>query len=108
MKKVLLWTVIVGILLSALYVGFTIGIRTIRARVAEEKGNEFIAKLYAEYAIVGMSCQGEDTDSDNYVSCDVRIKNQALEERVVHLQCPTVRQSILGNSCKETRLILNQ
>lgn len=108
MKKTLLWALLILILLGALYVGSAIGIRNIRASVAEKTGTEFIAKLYAEYQIVGASCQGEDTDSDSYVSCDFRIKNPAQEEKVVHLQCPTVRRSILGNTCKETRLIINQ
>ncbi|NBV77318.1 hypothetical protein EBR66_04105 [bacterium] len=92
----------------ASYIGFSIVVRDVRASVAERKGESFVQKLYAEYSIVGQSCQGEDTDNDTYVSCDFRLVSPQKEERVVHLQCPTVWKSLLGNSCKESRLIIPQ
>jgi len=79
--------------------------RTVRAGVAQSRAEAFVSRVYAEYTVVGKNCQSEDTDGDAYVSCDVRIKSGA-DERTLHLQCPTVWKTLLGNTCKETRVIL--
>lgn len=91
-----------------LYIGGAIVFKNIRSSVALSAGEKFISKLYAEYSIVGGSCQGEDTDSDKYVSCDFRIRNTSGTERVVHLQCPVISKRVLGSTCKETRTVIPQ
>lgn len=108
MKKAILFILLFLVVFAVVYVGTSILLRMARARVAQGRGQTFIAKLYAEYAVVGENCQGEDTDNDSYVSCDFRIKNALSEERVVHLQCPTIWKSILGDTCKESRLVIPQ
>lgn len=108
MKKGIFLAVLFLVLFGAAYIGGSMLVRMARASVAQSKGQTYIAKLYAEYAIVGENCQGEDADNDSYVSCDFRIKNALSEERVVNLQCPTVWKSLLGNTCKESRLALPQ
>ncbi len=96
------------IVVGGLFLGASILLRSTRASVAQNRGEAFVAKLYAEYTIAGKSCQGEDTDGDSYVSCDFRLKNPTDAERIVHLQCPTMWKALLGNSCKEARLVLPQ
>lgn len=81
--------------------------REVRSRIAESRGDAFIAELYADYATLGKSCQGEDTDGDGYVSCDFRIMNASQNERIVHLQCPTIWKTLLGGSCKEARAVIS-
>jgi flagellar basal body-associated protein FliL len=109
MKKYILITLFATLFMcvGALYF-YYIGVKSVRAGVATSDGKEYIQKMYSEYTIVGTSCQGEDTDRDSYVSCDFRIKNVSNEERVIHLQCPTVFKSYTGSVCKEYRVTLNQ
>lgn len=108
MKKGIFLAVSFLVLFGAVYIGGSMLVRAARASVAQSRGQAYIAKLYAEYAIVGENCQGEDLDNDSYVSCDFRIKNGLSEERVINLQCPTVWKSFLGDTCKESRLALPQ
>lgn len=108
MKKYILFALVFLIVLVAAYLGASILIRAARASVAEGRGVTFVNQVYAEYAIVGQNCQGEDTDNDSYVSCDFRLRNAQSEERMVHLQCPGIWKSILRNTCKESRLMLPQ
>lgn len=108
MKRTIFFAILFIVVLAATYLGASILIRTVRSQVAQGKGVAFIQNLYAEYAIVGESCQGEDTDADSYVSCDFRLRNAQSEERIVHLQCPGIWKSIIGNTCKESRLMLPQ
>lgn len=108
MTKGIFATLLVIVVVLGVYFGSAVLLRTVRASVAQQRGESFISKLYAEYTILGKSCQGEDTDADAYVSCDFRIVSPAQEERIVHLQCPTIWKTLIGNSCKETRLILPQ
>jgi hypothetical protein len=108
MWKGIFFGIFLLIVLGASYLGSSMLMRQVRADRAQVRGNVFVQKLYAEYTIAGQSCQGEDTDGDNYVSCDYRLKNPAGEERVIHLQCPTIWKSLIGNSCKESRLVLPQ
>ncbi len=93
---------------AGIYVGSSVLLRDARAGYAASKGETFVKSLYAEYSIVGQSCQGRDTDGDSYVSCDFRLVNPEKVERVVHLQCPTFRNGLLGDTCKESRLVLPQ
>jgi hypothetical protein len=108
MKRGLFLVLLFLVLFGAAYIGGSMLVRAARASVAQSRGQAYVAKLYAEYAIVGENCQGEDTDNDSYVSCDFRIKNALSEERVIHLQCPTIWKSFLGDTCKESRLALPQ
>ena len=74
-----------------------------RASRAISMGHKYIAEVYSDYTFAGEHCQGVDTDGDNYVSCDFRL-TRGDTERVVNLQCPTIRKSLVGSSCKESRL----
>jgi hypothetical protein len=104
--KVLAIFITLCIVLAGIYVGSNSIMRTVRSDLALAKGDTFIKNLYAEYSIAGSSCQGSDTDDDSYVSCDYRLVSPLGQERIVHLQCPTIWRGILGDSCKESRLIL--
>jgi hypothetical protein len=108
MSRVFTIGVLTVFILGAVAFGTLILTKTVRGNVAQMRGTSFIGDLYAEYTIVGSNCQGEDTDKDSYVSCDFRIKNQRGDERIVHLRCPTIWKTILGNTCKETRFIVTQ
>lgn len=107
MKSVLIFILVLVILVGG-YIGTSVGLRSLRAGYAEGQGVSFVSSLYAEYSVVGQNCQGRDTDGDGYVSCDFRLMNPEKTERVVHLQCPTFSSGLLGDTCKESRLILPQ
>lgn len=108
MKKSIIIALAIIIVFAALLLGGAILLRNARASIAQQRGDAFVAKLYAEYTVLGKSCQGEDTDGDAYVSCDFRLKNPTDTERIVHLQCPTMWKAFLGNTCKEARLVVPQ
>jgi hypothetical protein len=75
---------------------------------AETMSAKFVVNLYNEYSIIGKNCQGEDTNSDGYVSCDMRIRKgeDLTTERTLNLQCPTLWKSYTGSTCKESRLAI--
>lgn len=106
MKKFITLLLLIGIVVGgfAAYLGSMIFVKDIRAGRAETMAAKFVTNLYAEYAIIGQNCQGEDTDGDSYVSCDLRIKNTENVEKILKLQCPTMWKSFTGNTCKESRL----
>jgi hypothetical protein len=106
MKKFSALAMLLLMIVVIIMAGGTILSKKVRASFAERAGTAFIERLYAEYTILGQNCQGEDTDGDAYVSCDMRIKNPSHEERVVHLQCPTIVKSIFGSTCKESRIVI--
>lgn len=108
MMKIFFAALALLIVVGGAYFGASIAVRSTRASVAQWRGEQFIHKLYAEYTVRGMSCQGEDTDADAYVSCDFRIMSPSSEEKTVHLQCPDIWKALIGNSCKESRLVLPQ
>lgn len=92
----------------ATYIYAKILIKDLRAGRAETMSEKYIANLYSEYQIIGKNCQGEDTNNDSYVSCDIRIQkgSDTVTEKVLNLQCPTMWKSYTGNTCKESRLAL--
>lgn len=110
MKKILflLFLVIVVGGGFAAYVYSKIFIKDLRAGRAETMSAKYIANLYSDYQVIGKNCQGEDTNGDSYVSCDVRIMrgSDPLSEKVLNLQCPTMWKSYTGNTCKESRLAI--
>lgn len=108
MAKVTFAALLLIIILGGTYLGASMAVRSTRASIAQWRGQQFIEKLYAEYTVMGKSCQGEDTDSDAYVSCDFRIMSPSQEEKTVHLQCPDIWKALIGNSCKESRLVIPQ
>jgi hypothetical protein len=75
---------------------------------AETMSKKYVANLYQEYQIIGQNCQGEDTNLDTYVSCDVRIQIGTATEtqKTLNLQCPTLWKSYTGSTCKESRLAI--
>ena len=107
MKKYIFFFLFLGLILFLLY-GYVFGMKSLRANIATSKGESYISKMYTEYSIIGTSCQGEDTDGDSYVSCDFRIKNGTSDERVLHLQCPTIHKAVTGSVCKEYRFAIPQ
>jgi flagellar basal body-associated protein FliL len=90
------------------YVYAKIFIKDLRSTRAETMSSKYVANLYTEYQIVGRNCQGEDTNGDSYVSCDIRIQKGSdnTTEKVLNLQCPTMWKSYTGNTCKESRLAI--
>ncbi len=108
MTKYILVGLLIIIVGVGAYVGGRIALSNLRASAAQNASEKFLKKLYAEYDVVGMNCQGEDTDGDKYISCDARIKNAQNIEKVVHLQCPSIVKSFFGSSCKESRLTITQ
>ena len=110
MKKILIVIIVVLILLAipTVYYGSIILVKNVEANRAETMAGVYVSKLYKEYSIVGQNCQGEDTNNDSYVSCDVRIRldNATDTEKVLNLSCPTLWKSYTGSTCKESRLTL--
>jgi hypothetical protein len=104
--KKLKWIFVLALILALLiFVGSTIGVNKLRSMRAESQSVNYVSKLYPGYTIGGIVCQGEDTDSDSYVSCDLNIGNLAdtADNRVINVQCPTIIKSFLGTSCKQAR-----
>lgn len=97
------WLLILAVILAiAIFIGSTVGVNKLRSIRATSEAKSYVSKLYPGYAIGGSVCQGEDTDGDTYVSCDLNIGNNT-ENRVINIQCPTIWKSFLGTSCKQTR-----
>jgi hypothetical protein len=89
------------------YFGLVVLSKNMVSGRAETMTEKYIANLYSEYKVIGINCQGEDTDSDSYVSCDVRIRKgeDVATEQTRYLSCPTIWKSFTGNTCKERALI---
>jgi hypothetical protein len=97
------WLLILAIILAiAIFIGSTVGVNKLRSIRATSEAKSYVSKLYPGYTIGGSVCQGEDTDGDTYVSCDLNIGN-ATDNRVINIQCPTILKSFLGTSCKQAR-----
>jgi hypothetical protein len=108
MKKILFLILLILIIGGGFagYVYSKILLKDIVGGRAETMSSKYISNLYQEYTIIGKNCQGEDTNSDGYVSCDVRIKigEDNTTEKTINLQCPTLWKSYTGSTCKESRL----
>lgn len=79
-----------------------------RASRAMSMGHKYITEVFSDYTVAGEHCQGIDTDGDDYVSCDFRL-TRGENERVINLQCPVISKSLVGSTCKESRLpVINQ
>jgi hypothetical protein len=104
--KFLIGFVLLAVIIMIGYFFSLRGINNIRSHRAITVGHKYLTEVYSDYALAGEHCQGVDTDGDNYVSCDFRLIKGDIE-RVVNLQCPTIRKSLIGSSCKESRLPIN-
>ena len=101
--KKIKWLFILAIILAiGIFVASTVGVNKLRSIRATSEAKSYVSKLYPGYTIGGSVCQGEDTDADAYVSCDLNIGN-STENRVINIQCPTIIKSFLGTSCKQAR-----
>ena len=107
LKKISLLIVIVLVFVSGLYFYFIFG-NQMRASRAETKSKDYVVKMYADYNAIGYSCQGEDSNNDGYVTCNIRIKSMAGVEKTLTLQCPTYIKSWMATSCKEQGIVINQ
>jgi hypothetical protein len=109
MKKILFFfsLLIVLSLIFGGYFGSIILTKDIVSSRAETMTKKYVSNLYSEYSVIGLNCQGEDTDGDNYVSCDVRIRKgeDTSTESTRYLACPTLWKSFTGNTCKERPLL---
>ena len=109
MKKILVFLLLVLILVVVFggYFGSIILVKNIVSDRAEIMTQKYITNLYGEYSVIGLNCQGEDTDGDSYVSCDVRIRkgDDTTTEQTRYLSCPTLWKSFTGNTCKERPLL---
>ena len=110
MKKILFLLLLIVIVGGGFggYVYAKIFIKDLRAGRAETMAEKYVVNLYSEYQVVGRNCQGEDTNGDSYVSCDLRIQKggDLNSEKVLNLQCPTMWKSYTGSTCKESRLAI--
>jgi hypothetical protein len=97
------WLLILAVILAiGIFLASTIGVNHLRSLRATSEAKNYVEKLYPGYSIGGSVCQGEDTDGDTYVSCDLNIGN-STDNRVINVQCPTIIKSFLGTSCKQAR-----
>ncbi len=105
MKKILYFIIFIILLITIFggYFGSIIFIKDLRANRAITMSEKYVSGLFSEYHIIGKNCQGEDTNNDSYVSCDIRIvKGEDLAtEKVLNLSCPTMWKSFMGSTCKE-------
>jgi hypothetical protein len=106
--KKIKWIFILAMFLAvAIFLMSTIGVNKLRSLRATSEAHTYVSQLYPGYVISGSVCQGEDTDADKYVSCDLNISN-STDSRIINIQCPTIMKSFLGTSCKQARPVLNQ
>lgn len=101
--KFLIGFILLALVIVAGYFFTVKGIAGMRSSRAMSMGHKYITEVFSDYTVAGEHCQGIDTDADNYVSCDFRLIKGDIE-RVVNLQCPTIRESFTGSTCKESRL----
>lgn len=118
MQKVKGISIILGLILLvilALYMYLVMG-NQLRASRGEKKVADYVGTMYADYQSRGVSCQGEDSDNNGYITCNVRIEkmieatstgNTAGVEKTLSLQCPTFWKSFMATSCKEAGMIIN-
>jgi hypothetical protein len=108
MKNIFGIIVVVLLSIAGLYAYFILG-NQLRSSRGEVMGGKYIAKMYADYSVLGKNCQGEDTDSNGYITCNARIKQDGTGvEKTVTLQCPTLIKSYLATSCKEQGIVISQ
>jgi hypothetical protein len=108
MKKIITVAGVTIIFVGFVYTYFIFGnqMRSSRGEVMSEK---YIGKMYADYQVLGKSCQGEDSDNNGYITCNARIKQDGTgTEKTVTLQCPTLIKSYLATSCKEQGIVISQ
>ena len=103
MTKFIIGFILLLILVVGGYIGFITVIKDLRGSRAETMSAKYITNLFSEYHIIGKNCQGEDTNGDSYVSCDIRIQKgeDVATEKVINLSCPTMWKSYTGSTCKE-------
>ena len=103
MNKFIITLVLILIILGGGYFGILIVSKDLRSSRAETMSAYYISNLFSEYHIIGKNCQGEDTNNDSYVSCDIRIQkgDDISTEKVINLSCPTMWKSYTGSTCKE-------
>jgi flagellar basal body-associated protein FliL len=101
----ILFILFIGLLVAG-YIGSIVFMKDLRSGRAETMSGHYVANLFSEYKIIGINCQGEDTNADSYVSCDVRIQkgDDVATEKILNLACPTMWKSYTGNTCKERLL----
>lgn len=118
LKNYLLLIIIILLIALGLYGYFVFG-NQMRSSRAETKSTDYASKMYADYFVIGHSCQGEDTNSDGYLTCNIRIKSKENStniitgisnsiEKTLTLQCPTYIKSFMATSCKEQGIVVNQ
>ena len=108
MKKFIFLFILIAGVCFAGYVYSVIFIKDLRSARAETMSAKYVSNLYNEYSIIGQNCQGEDTNNDSYVSCDIRIQigQDTATQKVLILSCPTMWKSYTGNTCKESRVAI--
>lgn len=107
-KKYFAILVMLFIVTAGFYAYFILGNQA-RSTRCLQKGKEYAVKMYSDYQIVGENCQGEDSDSNGYVTCNFRLKKSGLpdQEKTITLQCPTFIKSFMATSCKEQGIVIN-
>ena len=107
--------ILLVVIVAGLY-GYFIAGNSLRSWRANQTGSSYVTKLYSDYAVMGKSCQGEDSDNNGYVTCNFRLKsttqntdntNNPMSEKTITLQCPTFIKSYMGTSCKEMGFSIN-
>ena len=103
MNKFIIILILLIVVIAGGYFGVLVLVKDLRSSRAETMSEKYIANLFSEYHIIGKNCQGEDTNNDSYVSCDVRIEKgeDVSTEKVINLSCPTMWKSYTGSTCKE-------
>lgn len=108
MKKYFLTFIFVVLALFGLYSYFVMG-NQLRAWRGVSKSEDFVKNVYGDHSVLGQNCQGEDTNADGYITCNLRLlKNGDDKEKTITLQCPTFWKSFMGTSCKEQGMLINQ
>lgn len=106
-KKYIVSAIVLALFIFGFYAYFILGNQA-RSTRGIQKGREYAMKMYSDYQIVGENCQGEDSDSNGYVTCNFRLKQSSTsQERTIVLQCPTFVKSFMATSCKEQGMVIN-
>lgn len=108
MKKVIFVIIFILVLLFGFYAYFILGNQA-RSWRGITQGEKYVSKMYSDFLVIGKNCQGEDSNSDGYITCNFRLKTQSGDtEKTITLQCPTFWKSFMATSCKEQGILVNQ
>ena len=84
-KKYIVSAIVLALFILGFYAYFILGNQA-RSTRGIQKGREYAMKMYSDYQIVGENCQGEDSDSNGYVTCNFRLKQSSTSQEKMEIR----------------------